>query len=179
MEVHRSIFGQFGVPKGTQKSTIWGEALWLLSLLEPTWEHFRLQTALLGILALFFLHSGSIFGCPGLHFGLIFTVFSTFLVIACLSFVSYLFNDFWSVLLVLWFALCLACLFLGWVVWLVAVSVVSVVGVVGAARAVGVAGVSGAAAGVVGDGVAGSFVFLCFGWLVVLDWVGLGWNWLG
>ena len=75
----------------------------------------------------------------------------------------------------LWFALCLACLFLGWVVWLVAVSVVSVAGVVGAARAVGVAGVSGAAAGVVGDGVAGSFCFLCFGWLAVLDWVGLGW----
>ena len=59
--------------------------------------------------------------------------------IACLYFVPYIFQDFWSILLVLWFALCLACLFRGWVVWLVAVSVVSVVGVVGAARAVGVA----------------------------------------
>ena len=66
-------------------------------------------------------------------------------------------------------------LFVSWLGWLVAVSAVSVVRVVGAARAVGVAGVSGAAAGVVGDGVAGSFCFLCFGWLAVLDWVGLGW----
>ena len=64
---------------------------------------------------------------------------SLFFVIAWRSFASYCFHDFWSVLLVLWFALCLACLFLGWVIWLVAVSVVSVVGVVGAARAVGVA----------------------------------------
>ena len=90
---------------------------------------------------------GSVFPQFWLHFGLPWAplwadfhcFFKTFLVIACLSFVSYIFQDFWSVLLVLWFALCLACLFLGWVVWLVAVSVVSVVGVVGAARAVGVA----------------------------------------
>ena len=61
------------------------------------------------------------------------------------------------------------------VVVVVVVTVVVVVVVVVAARAVGVAGVSGAAAGVVGDGVAGSFCFLCFGWLAVLDWVGLGW----
>ena len=121
----------------------------------------------------FWLH----LGLPRAPFWADFHRFSpTLLVIACRSFASYRFHDFWSVLLVLWFALCLACLFLGWVVWLVAVSVVSVVGVVGAARAVGVAGVSGAAAADgVGDGVAVFFVFLCFGWLVVLDWVGLAW----
>ena len=62
------FWSDFGMPRGTQKSSKSHYHPWGSSLLEPTWDQFGRQDALLSILACILSARGSILGRAGLHF---------------------------------------------------------------------------------------------------------------
>ena len=63
-----AFWSDFGMPRGTQKSSKSHYRPWGSSLLEPTWDQFGRQDAFLSILARILSARGSILGRAGLHF---------------------------------------------------------------------------------------------------------------
>ena len=63
-----AFWSDFGMPRGTQKSSKSHYRPWGSSLLEPTWDQFGRQDAFLSILARILSARGSILGRAGHHF---------------------------------------------------------------------------------------------------------------